>query len=71
VGVVFSGLLQAEPEPALALAFNLMRLDHYTLGTYTPGAPRWKQVFWYFFVPVGLGGEGQQTTVQMLKAEQY
>jgi len=26
-----------------------MRLDHYTLGTYTPGAPRWKQVFWYFF----------------------
>ncbi|MBD2297277.1 WcaF family extracellular polysaccharide biosynthesis acetyltransferase [Nostoc sp. FACHB-190] len=25
-----------------------MRLDSYTLGTYTPGAPLWKQVLWYF-----------------------
>ncbi|MBW4575252.1 MAG: WcaF family extracellular polysaccharide biosynthesis acetyltransferase [Aphanothece sp. CMT-3BRIN-NPC111] len=25
-----------------------MRLDCYTLGTYTPGAPYWKQLFWYF-----------------------
>ncbi|MBU7586260.1 MAG: WcaF family extracellular polysaccharide biosynthesis acetyltransferase [Nostoc sp. TH1S01] len=25
-----------------------MRLDGYTLGTYTPGAPLWKQVLWYF-----------------------
>ncbi|MDF5714038.1 MAG: WcaF family extracellular polysaccharide biosynthesis acetyltransferase [Rhizonema sp. NSF051] len=25
-----------------------MRLDNYTLGTYTPGAPYWKQVLWYF-----------------------
>ena len=25
-----------------------MRLDHYTLGTYTPGAPYWKQILWYF-----------------------
>jgi putative colanic acid biosynthesis acetyltransferase WcaF len=25
-----------------------MRLDHYTLGTYTPGAPYWKQLLWYF-----------------------
>lgn len=25
-----------------------MRLDHYTLGDYTPGAPYWKQLFWYF-----------------------
>lgn len=25
-----------------------MRLDNYTLGTYTPGAPLWKQVLWYF-----------------------
>ncbi len=26
-----------------------MRLDRYTSGTYTPGAPGWKQVLWYFF----------------------
>ncbi|MCC5637234.1 WcaF family extracellular polysaccharide biosynthesis acetyltransferase [Nostoc sp. CHAB 5844] len=25
-----------------------MRLDSYTLGTYTPGASLWKQVLWYF-----------------------
>jgi putative colanic acid biosynthesis acetyltransferase WcaF len=25
-----------------------MRLDHYTLGSYTPGAPYWKQLLWYF-----------------------
>lgn len=25
-----------------------MRLDCYTLGTYTPGAPSWKQLLWYF-----------------------
>lgn len=25
-----------------------MRLDCYTLGTYTPGAPLWKQILWYF-----------------------
>jgi putative colanic acid biosynthesis acetyltransferase WcaF len=25
-----------------------MRLDNYTLGTYTPGAPLWKQTLWYF-----------------------
>lgn len=25
-----------------------MRLDNYTLGSYTPGAPRWKQLLWYF-----------------------
>lgn len=25
-----------------------MRLDNYTLGTYTPGAPYWKQLLWYF-----------------------
>ena len=25
-----------------------MRLDRYTLGIYTPGAPLWKQIFWYF-----------------------
>ena len=25
-----------------------MRLDGYTLDTYTPGAPLWKQIFWYF-----------------------
>lgn len=25
-----------------------MRLDQYTLGTYTPGAPLWKQILWYF-----------------------
>ncbi len=25
-----------------------MRLDSYTLGTYTPGAPYWKQLLWYF-----------------------
>jgi putative colanic acid biosynthesis acetyltransferase WcaF len=23
-------------------------LDHYTLGTYTPGAPLWKQLLWYY-----------------------
>jgi putative colanic acid biosynthesis acetyltransferase WcaF len=27
---------------------NDMRLDHYSLGTYTPGAPYWKQLLWYF-----------------------
>jgi putative colanic acid biosynthesis acetyltransferase WcaF len=25
-----------------------MRLDQYTVGTYTPGVPIWKQVLWYF-----------------------
>jgi putative colanic acid biosynthesis acetyltransferase WcaF len=25
-----------------------MRLDNYTLSTYTPGAPYWKQLLWYF-----------------------
>jgi putative colanic acid biosynthesis acetyltransferase WcaF len=25
-----------------------MQLNHYTLGTYSPGAPRWKQLMWYF-----------------------
>ncbi|AFY42452.1 WcaF family extracellular polysaccharide biosynthesis acetyltransferase [Nostoc sp. PCC 7107] len=25
-----------------------MRLDSYTTDTYTPGAPLWKQVLWYF-----------------------
>jgi putative colanic acid biosynthesis acetyltransferase WcaF len=25
-----------------------MRLDNYTLGSYTPGAPYWKQLLWYF-----------------------
>jgi putative colanic acid biosynthesis acetyltransferase WcaF len=25
-----------------------LRLDHYTTGTYTVGAPLWKQVLWYF-----------------------
>ncbi|KAF3889666.1 MULTISPECIES: WcaF family extracellular polysaccharide biosynthesis acetyltransferase [Nostocales] len=25
-----------------------MRLDNYTLGAYTPGAPFWKQLLWYF-----------------------
>ncbi|AHJ28638.1 WcaF family extracellular polysaccharide biosynthesis acetyltransferase [Nodularia spumigena CS-584] len=25
-----------------------MRLDKYTLGNYTPGAPYWKQLLWYF-----------------------
>jgi putative colanic acid biosynthesis acetyltransferase WcaF len=25
-----------------------MYLDRYTLGSYTPGAPFWKQVLWYF-----------------------
>jgi putative colanic acid biosynthesis acetyltransferase WcaF len=25
-----------------------MRLDHYTPGNYTPGAPYWKQLLWYF-----------------------
>ena len=25
-----------------------MRLDNYTLGTYTPGSPVWKQFLWYF-----------------------
>jgi putative colanic acid biosynthesis acetyltransferase WcaF len=25
-----------------------MRLDCYTLGDYTPGAPFWKQLLWYF-----------------------
>ncbi len=25
-----------------------MRLDHYTVGDYTPGAPLWKQMLWYF-----------------------
>lgn len=25
-----------------------MRLDHYTRGTYTPGAPYWRQLLWYF-----------------------
>ena len=29
-----------------------MRLDSYTLGTYTPGAPLWKQIFWYFLEPL-------------------
>jgi putative colanic acid biosynthesis acetyltransferase WcaF len=25
-----------------------MHLDRYTLGSYTPGAPYWKQLLWYF-----------------------
>lgn len=25
-----------------------MQLDRYTLGNYTPGAPYWKQMLWYF-----------------------
>ncbi|MCM0594145.1 MAG: WcaF family extracellular polysaccharide biosynthesis acetyltransferase [Gloeotrichia echinulata DVL01] len=25
-----------------------MRLDNYSLGNYTPGAPYWKQLLWYF-----------------------
>lgn len=25
-----------------------MQLDRYTLGSYTPGAPYWKQLLWYF-----------------------
>lgn len=25
-----------------------MRLDNYTTGSYTPGAPYWKQLLWYF-----------------------
>lgn len=25
-----------------------MQLDRYTLGDYTPGAPYWKQLLWYF-----------------------
>lgn len=25
-----------------------MRLDRYTVGNYTPGAPYWKQLLWYF-----------------------
>lgn len=25
-----------------------MNLDRYTVGSYTPGAPRWKQILWYF-----------------------
>lgn len=25
-----------------------MRLDNYDVGTYTPGAPYWKQILWYF-----------------------
>lgn len=25
-----------------------MRLDQYTTGSYTPGAPLWKQILWYF-----------------------
>jgi putative colanic acid biosynthesis acetyltransferase WcaF len=25
-----------------------MRLDQYTLGSYTPGAPLWRQLLWYF-----------------------
>jgi putative colanic acid biosynthesis acetyltransferase WcaF len=26
-----------------------MQLDRYTLGAYTPGAPYWTQLLWYFF----------------------
>ncbi|NBD18487.1 MAG: colanic acid biosynthesis acetyltransferase WcaF [Cyanobacteria bacterium] len=25
-----------------------MQLNHYTTGSYTPGAPYWKQLLWYF-----------------------
>jgi len=25
-----------------------MRLDRYTTGDYTPGAPLWQQVLWFF-----------------------
>ncbi len=37
-------------KPALTLTFLIpsMRLDNYTLGNYTPGAPYWKQLCWYF-----------------------
>ncbi len=27
----------------------MMQLDRYSLDAYTPGAPLWKQVLWYFF----------------------
>jgi putative colanic acid biosynthesis acetyltransferase WcaF len=27
---------------------DYMRLDNYTIGEYTPGAPYWKQLLWYF-----------------------
>lgn len=27
---------------------DYMRLDNYSLGNYTPGAPYWKQLLWYF-----------------------
>nr|WP_242067116.1 putative colanic acid biosynthesis acetyltransferase [Leptolyngbya sp. FACHB-711] len=26
----------------------MMQLDRYTVGSYTPGAPYWKQLLWYF-----------------------
>lgn len=42
------GLLQVTPELVLNLSFNHMRLDSYTLDSYTPGAPLWKQILWYF-----------------------
>lgn len=29
-----------------------MHLDNYTLGSYTPGAPLWKQLLWYFVEPL-------------------
>lgn len=29
-----------------------MHLDNYTLGSYTPGAPVWKQLLWYFVGPL-------------------
>ncbi len=25
-----------------------MRLDNYTVGSYSPGAPLWKQILWYY-----------------------
>lgn len=36
------------PEIASTPHLNPMHLDHYTTGTYTPGAPLWKQLLWYF-----------------------
>lgn len=32
----------------LVLTNQSMHLDNYSLGSYTPGAPNWKQVLWHF-----------------------
>ncbi len=34
--------------PRKPLSFNPMRLNHYSTGTYAPGAPFWKQLLWFF-----------------------